>query len=221
MPNPDSLRKEVVGENHRRDGFGFLRDTNDQEDAMSIASRLIDAAEKKLGENMDYMRDIANASPAAFYKFALFMLFASHRKAAPVEACYLAAIGALQDEDCGPCLQIAVNQALAQGVAPEILSAAIAGGAALDADHRLYLDFGRAVSANAPEAEELRLKLAEKLSAPAMVDLAIAIASARVFPTLKRGLGHAKSCSLVQVKVPGKKTESTDFADSRGLKTTG
>lgn len=182
---------------------------------MSIASRLIDAAEKKLGENMDYMRDIAKASPAAFYKFALFMLFASHRKAAPVDAQYLAAIGALQHEDCGPCLQIAVNQALSAGVALEILSAAIAGGDALDSDHRLYLDFGRAVAANAPEAEELRLKLAEKLSPAAMVDLAIAIASARVFPTLKRSLGHAKSCSLVQVKVPGEKRESADFADSR------
>jgi len=169
---------------------------------MSIASRLIDSAEKKLGEKMDYMRDIASASPAAFYKFALFMLFASHRKAAPVEAQYLAAIGALQHEDCGPCLQIAVNQALAQRVAPEILSAAIAGGGALDSDHRLYLEFGRAVAANAPEAEELRLKVAGKLSAPAMVDLAIAIASARVFPTLKRGLGHARSCSIVQVRVP-------------------
>ena len=188
---------------------------------MSIASRLIDSAEKKFGENMDYMRDIANASPTAFYKFALFMLFASHRKAAPVEAQYLAAIGALQHEDCGPCLQIAVNQALAQGVAPEILSAAIAGGHALDPDHRLYLDFGRAVSANAPEAEELRLKVAERLSAPAMVDLAIAIASARVFPTLKRGLGHAKSCSLVQVKVPGIENESADWADSRRIRITG
>jgi alkylhydroperoxidase/carboxymuconolactone decarboxylase family protein YurZ len=187
---------------------------------MSIPSRLIDWAEKKFGENMDYMRDIANASPAAFYKFALFMVFASHRKAAPVEAQSLAAIGALQHEDCGPCLQIAVNQALAQGVAPKILSAAIAGGDALDPEYRLYLEFGRAVSANAPEAEELRVKLAEKLSPAGMVDLAIAIASARVFPTLKRGLGHARSCSLVHVKVPNE-AESADFADSRRLRITG
>ena len=188
---------------------------------MSIPSRLIDSAEKKLGTNMDYMRDIANASPAAFYKFALFMLFASHRKAAPVEASYLAAIGALQHEDCGPCLQIAVNQALREGVAAEILSAAIAGGAGLDCDHRLFLDFGRAVAANAPEAEELRLKLAKKLSAPAMVDLAIAVASARVFPTLKRSLGYARSCSIVQVKVSEKKKKSADFADSERVRITG
>ncbi len=182
---------------------------------MGITSRLIDSAEKNFGENMDYMRDIANASRGAFYKFALFLMFAKHRKAAPIDAYFLAAMGALQHEDCGPCLQIAVNGAVAAGVKPEILSAALAGGASLDADHRMYLDFGRAVSANAPEAEELRLKIAEKLPPAAMVDLAIAIASARVFPTLKRGLGHAKSCSLVQVRVPGASKEPAYFAGSR------
>jgi hypothetical protein len=181
---------------------------------MGITSRLIDVAERKFGEKLGYMRDIASASPAAFYKFGLFLAFARHRKAAPLDAYYLAAVGALQHEDCGPCLQIAVNQALADGVSPVMISAAVAGGAALDAKRRLYLDFGRAVSANLPEAEELRLRLAEKLSPAAMVDLAIAIASARVFPALKRGLGHAKSCSLVQIKVPGSAPEPAGFAAS-------
>ena len=58
---------------------------------MGITSRLIDAAERKFGEKLDYMRDIASASPAAFYKFALFLGFAKHRKAAPLDAYYLAA----------------------------------------------------------------------------------------------------------------------------------
>ncbi|HEY2486045.1 MAG TPA: hypothetical protein VGI36_12910 [Candidatus Binataceae bacterium] len=184
---------------------------------MGITSHLIDAAERKFGEKLDYMRDIASASPAAFYKFALFLAFARHRKAAPLEACYLASIGALQHEDCGPCLQIAVNRALAEGVSPAIISSALAGGVTLDAERRLYLDFGRAVSANLPEAEELRLKLAGKLSPAAMVDLAIAIASARLFPTLKRGLGHAKSCSLVQIKVSGLAPKTSGFTESQSL----
>ncbi len=170
---------------------------------MGITSRIIDAAERRFGEKLDYMRDIASASPSAFYKFALFMPFAKHRKAAPVEGYGLAAIGALKFEDCGPCMQIAVDQALAAGVRPEVLANAVAGGAGLTAEQKLYLDFGRAVAANAPEAEELRQKLAQVLPPAAMVDLAIAIASARVFPALKRGLGRAQSCALVQVKVPG------------------
>jgi hypothetical protein len=184
---------------------------------MGITSRLIDAAERKFGEKLDYLREIASASPAAFYKFALFLAFARHRKAAPLEAYYLASIGALLSEDCGPCIQIAVNQALAEGVSPSVISLAVAGGASLDADRQLYLDFGRSVSANGAGAEELRLKLAEKLSPAAMVDLAIAIASARVFPALKRGLGHAKSCSLVHIRVPGLPTKITGFTESQPL----
>ena len=93
----------------------------------------------------------------------------------------------------------------------------MAGGASLDADRKLYLDFGRAVSANGPEAEELRLKLAEKLSPAAMVDLAIAIAGARVFPALKRGLGHAKSCSLVQIRVPGLTPKTARITETQPL----
>jgi len=185
---------------------------------MVITSRLIDWAEKNFGESLDYMRDIASASPGAFYKFAMFLAFAKHRKAAPLDGYYLASIGALQHEDCGPCLQIAVNQALAAGVDPEILSAAVAGGSTLDSDRKLYLDFGRAVSANSPEAEELRLKLAQRLSPAALVDLAIVIASSRVFPTLKRGLGHARGCSLAEIKVPSVRTESADLADSHRLR---
>ena len=184
---------------------------------MGITARLIDGAERKFGQKLDYLRDMASASPAAFYKFAFFLAFAKHRKAAPLEASYLAAIGALLSEDCGPCLQIAVNQALAEGVNPTVISSAVAGGASLDADRKLYLDFGRAVSANVAEAEDLRLKLAEKLSPAAMVDLAIAIASARVFPALKRGLGHAKSCSLVQIRVPGLEPKTARFTESPQL----
>ena len=184
---------------------------------MGITSRLIDASEKKFGEKLDYLRDIASASPAAFYKLALFLAFAKHRKAAPLDAYYLASIGALLSEDCGPCLQIAVNQALAAGVTPSVISSAVAGGASLDADRKLYLDYGRAVSANVAEAEELRLRLAEKLSPKAMVDLAIAIATARLFPALKRGLGHAKSCSLVEIKVPGLAPKTADFTESQPL----
>lgn len=184
---------------------------------MGITSRLIDAAERKFGEKLDYLRDIASASPAAFYKLALFLAFARHRKAAPLDAYYLASIGALLSEDCGPCLQIAVNQALAEGVSSSLISSAVVGGASLDAERRLYLDFGHAVSANMPEAEELRLKLAEKLSPAAMVELAIAVAGARVFPALKRGLGHAKSCSLVQIRVPGSATKTARITESQPL----
>ena len=62
---------------------------------MGITSRIIDATERKLGEKLDYMRDIASVSPTALFKFAMFMPFAMHRKAAPVEGYSLASIWSL------------------------------------------------------------------------------------------------------------------------------
>lgn len=186
---------------------------------MGITTFLIEAAERKVGQRLDYLRDMAAASPGAFYKFLLFAPFAAHRKAVSATGYYLACIGALQHEDCGPCLQIAVDQAVANGVPERVISAALAGGSALTPEQRLYLEFGRAVAANAPETEELRLFLAGTLPAAAMVDLAIGIASARMFPALKRGLGHAQSCSIVQVKVGGNTptVRSAIAENNRGL----
>jgi hypothetical protein len=55
-----------------------------------------------------------------------------------------------------------------------------------------------AVLAHDPEADTLRMQI-EKLWGPtAVVSLAMAIASARVFPTIKYALGHGHACSRVR-----------------------
>ena len=41
---------------------------------------------------------------------------------------------------------------------------------------------------------------------PVVTELSLAIATARVFPSLKRGLGFARSCSLVDVAVEPRRT---------------
>ena len=184
---------------------------------MGITSRLINSAEQRFGENLDYMR-ISRAHRRAPSTSLGCSWLAKHRKAAPADAYFLAVLGALPLEDCGPCVQIAVNEALAAGLAPEILSAAVTGGSKLTPEQKLYLDFGRAVSANAPEAEELRLEVAKMLSPTAMVDLAIAIAGCRVFPALKRGLGHATSCSLVTVTIGNAKHAPASAANTPVLR---
>jgi hypothetical protein len=47
----------------------------------------------------------------------------------------------------------------------------------------------------APLRESLRARLGEE----ALIELSFAIAAARVFPTVKRGLGYATSCALVEL----------------------
>lgn len=44
-------------------------------------------------------------------------------------------------------------------------------------------------------------RLRERYGEEGLVELALAIASARVFPVTKRALGYALSCSKVEVRV--------------------
>ena len=168
----------------------------------TIVDRVIDRQEEQIGESMDYLRDIARASVPAFLKFGLFAPLAAHRSAASAEALAVVRLVATRHEDCGPCLQTCVRYALRDGVDAGVVRAVIAGQPERLPEHlaRLYR-FAEAVITASPEATALSQQTAEELGQKALVDLALAIAGVRVFPTVKRALGYAKSCSLVRVEV--------------------
>jgi len=63
--------------------------------------------------------------------------------------------------------------------------------------------FGEAVAANDPEMDALRDKLTADFGKRAVVEMAIAIAFARFYPTVKRALGHAKSCAVLRFDFGG------------------
>lgn len=165
-----------------------------------LIERAIAQQERKYSVSMDYLRDVAAASPAAFLKFGAFTPLATHRKAAPLEAWHLVRLGATQAQDCGPCVQVVVNVAVREGVAPDLLRRALAGS--LQGLHAEAFAFGRAVSSGEGDAEALRGSLKGALGEAAAVELALAAATAAVFPILKRGLGRANACSLVRIDVP-------------------
>ena len=92
-----------------------------------LIHRKLDAEEKKLGESVDYLRHVVDVSPAAFLRFSSILPFANSRKVLPKEAWFVAQIVALQEEDCGTCLQITVNLARQSGVDAALLRAALDG----------------------------------------------------------------------------------------------
>ncbi|MCF4164154.1 hypothetical protein L2U69_00660 [Zavarzinia compransoris] len=165
--------------------------------------RQIDKGEARLGQSAEWLRDVLASSRAGFRKFGMFMMLANHRAHAPADLWHLCRVAADMVEDCGPCTQIAVDMALQGGVPASVLRAAVDGRLQdLSPRQALAFRFARAVAANTPEAEDLRAALEAEIGKPAMADLAIAIATARVFPAMKRALGHALSCSRVEVRTP-------------------
>jgi alkylhydroperoxidase family enzyme len=167
-----------------------------------LVLRRLDAEERKLGGvSVEYLRHVARASLPAFLKFALFTPLAGHRKKLPADAYHLARVVAVRHEDCGTCVQIEVNLARKDDVAPELLRAALEGRFDDLPPHLAdACRFARAVCERGDDAE-LRERLRARHGDEGLVELALAVAAARVFPTTKRALGYATSCSLVEIEV--------------------
>ena len=162
----------------------------------------LDKQERSLGESVDYVRDIVRASLPAFFKFALFTPLAQHRRKLPAEAYRVARLVATQDEDCGTCVQIEVNLALKDGVPADVIRAVL-NGHPEDLQPALadVYCFAKAVVEASGGEEELRQRIRETYGEDGLVEMALGIASARVFPVTKRALGYAKSCALVEVRI--------------------
>lgn len=167
----------------------------------ALLDRAIARQEAALGAPLDYLRTIADVSTPAFLKFGAFAPLAGHRRAAPADVWHLARLAATRVQDCGTCVQIVVNQALADGVAPSVLRAALDDDLdALDDGQRLAFRFGHAVAAR-DAARETVDQCKAWFGHEVHVELALAVATAQVFPILKRGLGQDLACSLVTVEL--------------------
>lgn len=147
-----------------------------------------------------YMHDLLDAGTGTFFRFS-FVPALGHSRDAPAEAMAAAGIVGTLAEDCGPCTQISVDMATASGVAPEVLRGILAGDrAAMGETAALGYDFARAVlDRHLEDSEEVRDEIVRRWGRKAVVALSLALTTARMYPTLKYGLGHGKACSRVIV----------------------
>ena len=161
----------------------------------------LDVAERKIGVSVEYLRHIARVSPRSFFKFAKYFGLVRYRRALPLEALCVAQLAAVRCEDCGSCVQGHANLARQEGVSAEILRAAIE--ARPDDLPKPLADvyrFSEAVCLRTAGEDELRERIVAHFGDKGLVELAMGIAAARVFPTTKRALGYAVSCEPVTLE---------------------
>jgi len=163
--------------------------------------RDIEAFEQRYDYDASYMKHMLAQNPEAFETFNNFIPMASHRKHAPVDAFYVARIAAFQRNDCGACLQLAIRRAREEGVPVEIIRQTLDGGAGLPEPLARVRRMVDAMAENAPETDELRTAICADFSEPAWVEMAVAIAAAAVFPTVKKALGFFLGCERVRLDV--------------------
>src|SRR5258706_13474623 len=110
-------------------------------------TRYLDKFERQWSYDASYLREVLAVSPASFLKF-MFGSQAADRSAAPPEAIAAAGLVGTLSEDCGPCTQIGVDMATAQGLDPKVLRAILSGDeAAMGETAWLAYAFPRAILA--------------------------------------------------------------------------
>ena len=160
----------------------------------------IESFERKWDYDASYFKEIAELSPWAAWKFALATSLGNYRRDVPTPALFAAGIAAVRSEDCGPCTQLAVKMAEQQGVDAATLRAVLTDDeAAMPDDVRLAWRFARATLAHDPSADEYRREIVRRWGPRAVVTLAFAITTARMYPTVKYAMGHGQICSRVVV----------------------
>ena len=165
-----------------------------------LLRRTVESFERKWNYDAGYMKEIVDLSPWAAVKFSLATSLGTHRRDVPIAALSAAGITAVRTEDCGPCTQLAVMMAERQGVRPEILRAVLTDDVtAMSEEVALAWRFTRATLAHDAAADACRDEIVRRWGPRAVVALAFAITTARMYPTVKYAMGHGKICSRVVV----------------------
>lgn len=160
----------------------------------------LSAFEHRYGYDMSYARDILAIDLAAFMAFARLSKISEYRRDIPSDAYWAAKLTAVVHEDCGPCSQLMVAMALEAGVAPSALVAvATRNTGALSEPIELAARFATAACARSSELADLRDRARARWGPRAVVSLAYAVTSARIFPTLKYALGYGTACHQLEI----------------------
>lgn len=170
-----------------------------------IALQQVAASEVVLGVRLDYMREMAELGSPVLARMQALTALNRHdavpASTLPGDIRAFATLGAVMHDDCGECVQIHINLDRAAGIDAALLQAALDRRIDdLPAPLALAWRFGQAVAANDPAMEALREQLEKVHGRAAIIDLGFSMAVARFYPTVKRAMGYAQSCSLVQVK---------------------
>lgn len=146
-----------------------------------------------------YMSDVVDISRAAGLRLSAFPLMSQYRGPKTGRDVWAGALlASTLDGDCGPCAQLVVDMAREAGADAAALRACVEGRAGDAGGAGLGFRFAQAAIAGDLAADELRELIVQRFGPKTMVAASFAAASGRLYPVLKRGLGHGAACSRLQ-----------------------
>ena len=170
-------------------------------DQLSKTQQSINTFGETYQYDVTYMHKLYDVSPQGYRLFENVLPMAAYHHKLPTDAYYVAKIETIRDEDCGPCLQLSIDMAQEAGISADLLRVALDPDTPMDEPLEDIRQFTRAVVRNKPQDKAVAKRVRKRYGEEGLAELALCIASCRIFPTIKRAMGYDKSCSLVKVRV--------------------
>ena len=166
----------------------------------NLQHRLTEQFERRWSYDASYLHEITEMAPDTLVRFQTFQGLAAYQGSAPPLLVAGATLGAMLEEDCGPCAQLTVDMLLARGVSPSVINALIEG--AFDRTEEsaaLGFRFAQALMRRDEAVQGLRHTITRRYGQSAALAVAYAVMVARSYPLLKRALGHGQACLRLKV----------------------
>jgi hypothetical protein len=162
--------------------------------------RTISSFERQWNYDASYIHEMINADPRAVWMFQRAAGLGKYRKDVPLAALAAAGITAVRNEDCGPCTQLGVEMMERAGVDPQVLRAILTGDPSqMPGEVALAWRFTRATLDHDPRADEYREAILKLWGPRAVISLAFAMVTSRMYPTVKYAMGHGQACTRIVV----------------------
>ncbi len=158
----------------------------------------IDQFEDHYKYDCNYMRRMEKGAGEAFQAFTNFLPMGRIGASVPNDILWTAKISGMLVEDCGACTQLSIRMAVEAGVKPNFVRKLIEDNESLEAKYKLIFDFARAVVGNTADHIDLQKRVEKEYTEEQLIELSVALASVKVYPTIKRALGAFESCSLYE-----------------------
>lgn len=165
-----------------------------------LFNKAINQTERDTGYSGDYLRDVLATSKMGFFKLTLAFLV-PHPKHASKQLHQVAQLGAIQQESCGPCLEISKSFAIATGVSKTTVQRLLLAPETVEPLTRATFLLGRHVAGGEPLLEASKTLLEKELGKHGLVELTVSAAAVRIYPALKRGMGYADMCAIPDLKI--------------------
>lgn len=145
-----------------------------------------------------YVEHIADVSTSAALRLSALQAYSQYSGPKEARDVWAGAIlASTLEADCGPCVQLVFDMAIAAQVPADQLVLCLQGLSEEAGEVGLGFRFARAAIADTSDLEGLRTEIDRRYGASAVIAVSFAASSGRVYPVLKRGLGFAHTCSNV------------------------